>query len=700
MAEAKKTSRPSRTKKLPSDLVIPQDQAANPSAYHKRFEMLQQLAADGKISIQQMGQWWNTLLTMYETVVGEPLKEAAASLRGPLETLEDESILRRNEQELFSLQASIKKVKALSESKKKRWLDLIDGVLDAQRFARENAIGTWLYVCRSGEDGSVFIPEKMHVNFFRVWKNRFTMQEAPPGHGKTTCLRGQVLYDIGTRPWLRCLRLSDSEEKARKEVRLLREMLTSGYFQALYPKVRVLGRQDHQEESAKRLTVTRPNKHSREPTMEAAAIMSNVQGNGYDKIYADDIVKPDAANQPSVRERISFKWLNEVETRLRNPAKAEIAMIGTPWHIDDVYGKIEKQVQAGDREKWIIVRYPVKAKQGGGFHLLWPGRYNDQYYQRERSKMTAAEWARLYEMRCQPDEARIVTRLHYYPADESDPMWEMMPSTTRERFKTRLDEIRDGEQWLSVDPSATSGHASSESPITQFALTDRGYAYIRRCWFFPGNPVFQQKWLVSALLGRCAYPDEDKDLWQKYPLPREKADYILVEAQGGIKGQVILWRNFIDRELAKFKSNATGRVFLADTRGASGTNTGKRARLKAVSGYLENGIVKLPGRMVWNRNTQHMEFKQPHDPNISKLVEQIINFPSKKDDGVDTVTQWIRRFEGRIRVDVKEVPTTKIFEHEDSIREKKRQMVKAAMNPTPFNEYAAEAKWLGEMVAV
>ena len=625
---------------------IPADRMADPSFYYEQiaaiaFRLKNEPKFTGTEANKQRTFWVET----YKAITDKDLSEAARSQISPLERLEDESLLEKEEGELKRLSEAILAVPTLAPDFRRRWAAAIGLVLLLQTTCRASAIGTWLYTCRDSEKGEIFMPAPIHLSFFETWEHpdavRGTMIEAPPGHGKTTCLRGWIAHRIGKDPSRRALRLCDKDDKAIKEIRLLKNLIGSKRYQALFPHIEILGRSENQEESARRFTVSRPNWFSREPTMEAAASLSSTQGNGYDDIYADDICKPEVATQPAVREMIDTKWRSEHEERLRDPSTSRVDMIYTPWHPEDTHGRIKREIEQGARPGWKTASFPVKTDADGLPISLWPGRFDSAYYLSKRARLHPQRYARLYEMRCMPDQARIVTKLQFYPSDASDPTWKSLTPELQEAYEHRLREIAAGEQWLSIDPSATGGRASTETAITHFAITPQAKGYIRDAWFFPGNPGLLQKWLVCAIVGKIVYEDE---ALLAYSLPQvEQVHHILFEAQAGMKGQVTLWREFILNELDRLGIPWKGSLLETGTRGRDGRgqNVGKRIRLINASGYLENGIVRFAGRMEYHANLKRFSFVCSENEAIRKLVDQILNFPLGLSDGVDSVTQWI-----------------------------------------------------------
>lgn len=636
---------------------------------------------------------------LYEEVTGQKLSEGAKALRSPLERMEDERILELNEKDVDAVEASIEALPGLSPEKKGRWLRLIGRVRKLQHKARQSAEAMWVYVGRDSETGDVFRMADIHHRFFGVWadeSHRNSIIEAPPDMGKTTCFRGQKVWDVAQDQTLRCLVLLDNDDKAKKEIDVLKRAFRCGRFRALYPDIRVLSREDGSEDSRKRFTVTRPNWGSREPTFEAAGITSQINGNGYDVLYIDDPCTPEVVNRPSVRKDITFKFDNEVEMRLREPKRARIRMICTPWHPQDLAGHLTTQITEGKRSGWKVAidEFAVPDDEDGQPISPWPERYDSRYFAQQRARKTTGDYARLYRLRCLPEEERIVSRLHYYPADRDGPDWRYLSAAQRQKYSERLDSIAKAEQWLSVDPSATSGKASSEVAIVQFALTARGLAHVVDCWFFPGNPVHVQEWLLAAISGEVP---EGK----RWRIPH-RVDKVLFEAQGGMTGQVTLWENFLLRELRRHGKNFTGKLLRKGTRDlkGQGQNVGKRIRLKNAAAYLENGFVSFPGRVQYVHGAHKVRWAPSARDNIQKLVGQIVNFPTGPNDGVDAVTQWISFNEPRLMSEAG-IPPPAVQSTDSARQEAVKKRFKSLHAQTGVeDEFEKEMRWLTRRSAV
>lgn len=411
----------------PAVQPITSENLMDPKWVRARMAAIRSDERDSKVNSIDAKRMIDGLMRDYEDTTGEPLAQARRRDMPALERLASESLLEQSEQELDQIEEALKNAVMVDVKKKFRWLDLIRRTREAQAMASTSAIAFWVYVGRDQETGAVFQMGDVHRKYFQVWNspesNNIIM--APPGHAKTSSLRGQILWWIKEDPNQRILVLFDEKGKGKKEGPVLKQYIRSRRFQAIAPGVRIVSRVNGTRisESNQQFSVSRDN-ISREPTVELGGIGGMVNGNGYDRIILDDPCPPDVANQATVRDQINFTFENVVEKRLRNPAKSHINIICTPWHTDDLAGHIMGQIRSGRRSGWRVAvdEFRINDDADGRPISIWPQRFSSAFYASERNKMQRATYDRLFRLICSPDDEKIVKAVSYYPSDVSDPV--------------------------------------------------------------------------------------------------------------------------------------------------------------------------------------------------------------------------------------------------------------------------------------
>lgn len=623
----------------PAIPLIPDNRGADPTAYAETSTALVNAMLNRQLPALEVQRQLKIIGNACEECTGLNLKEAGRERLDPL--IRFDGLMEAGEGELRKLQRAVKRIDnvRISMRKKKRWLEVIDETIALQRECRGDHAKAWTYIGRDSETGKIFKMDKVHLSYFDVWADttcRNSLVMAPPGHAKTTSMRGEICCEIGDDPRLRCLLLADAKAKASKDVMLLKVILRSPRYRAIYPDVRVLGRSDGAKDTSMQFTVARVNTLSREPTIEGAAISSMINGNGYDRIFADDVSSPDCKHHPAVRRDTQVRWTGVVEERLRDPTNARIRMICTPWHEEDVAGIIMRDVERGHLSDWLVAvdQFRIKDDSTGNPISIWD-RFSVAHYTERRARL-GRDYDLNYRLVARRKQDRVVTRVHYYHSEQNN--------MTTDRDRELHDALSQGERWLSIDPAATGGQASSDNGIIEAVLTANGYAFITDCELQHAGPVWMQNWIINRIY---------------YATPRFAG--IQIEAQGGIKGQVSLWVDHIEQALkegqipdlvggewvvtqqAPYTQHLS--VVTTGTRmGGVGQAVGKRQRLAESAAYLESGMVRFAGQRQKTRHGSalRMWYRAVPSSAIEELITHILDFDGAgRLDGVDAVTQWV-----------------------------------------------------------
>ncbi|HUW59150.1 MAG TPA: hypothetical protein VMZ92_21110 [Planctomycetota bacterium] len=618
--------------------TIPEDRAGDPSVWVTRYLDVINAFGRGVLSDMETQRATDILAKGCKRLTGRDLEDAAESFRDPISNIVGkESILDLSEAELLEVAEAIKHIDDLrvTDDVKKKWAIAVKKVIRLQHEARSDPCKFWAYVGRDSEDGNVFKFSPIHLNFFDVWNdpdypNSLIM--APPGHGKSTNLRGYICWRIGKDPNRRILFITDSADKASKEVRAMKRIINSSRFHALYPKIRILGRTDDEQDTGDRFTVDRPNRLSREPTLEGYGIGSRINGNGYDIVIGDDFSPEDVRNQGYLRTQITEKWTAVVEDRLRDPARSEIKVICTPWHPEDTANKIAEQVRRGHLKRWRVEidRFRIKDDADGLAIPIWD-RFPSSHFEDKKIRQGEVRYSCNYRLQARRAQSRTVRWVKYYHS---------LPNhrNTLEKDTFLFSALERGEKWLSIDPSASSGKDSSDHGVGRFVITEGHYGFLTRCWFLHMGPGAMEDWIVNEIMSETARPYYG----------------VQIEAQGGIKGMVSGWIDNIKRKLRERGYPLADDIQFLSTGTHMNTgvrqNISKMQRLAESTGILESGLIRLAGV----RATETAKMADWYEPiegsEIAKLAEHILTFDgTNRSDGVDMVTQFALTHRHRLK---------------------------------------------------
>ena len=155
--------------------------------------------------------------------------------------------------------------------------------------------------------------------------------ETPPQHGKSTAVTETLpSWFLGRWPDKQVILASYSDEFAERFCRRNREKLQRlgrDVFGISMGKVNRAGEFELAEHRGRLI---------------ARGLLSGITGNPADLLIVDDPVKTrQEADSPTIRSRIWEEWQNSLKSRFA--AGAKVIVIMTPWHEDDLAGRILRQ---------------------------------------------------------------------------------------------------------------------------------------------------------------------------------------------------------------------------------------------------------------------------------------------------------------------------------------------------------------------
>jgi hypothetical protein len=127
--------------------------------------------------------------------------------------------------------------------------------------------------------------------------------------------------------------------------------------------------------------------------MRAAGVGGAIVGRGCDLLIADDLIRnAEVAASATYREAIARWWASTALTRLAPDGSALV--IGTPWHRDDLFGRLRAAEERGG-ERWAALRLPALSegigdplgRPAGG--ALWPDRFDAAWLAARRAAYAA-----------------------------------------------------------------------------------------------------------------------------------------------------------------------------------------------------------------------------------------------------------------------------------------------------------------------
>lgn len=308
-------------------------------------------------------------------------------------------------------------------------------------------------------------------------------------------------------------------------------------------------------------------------------IMAGITGNPASLIIIDDPVKNrQEADSQTYRDRLWEEWQNSIKSRLC--AGGKVIVIMTPWHEDDLAGRILKGEKNAE-----LIRLPVEAGENDllgrrvgeplcpelGKDEKWLEDFKQSYLNDPRGGQRA--WSALYLCTPRTETGNLVRR----------DWWQFYDTENAPDFASEL---------ISVDAAFKGGENNDYVSIQVWGKHRQDY-YLRYC--------------LNRHLDFPATLEAIRSAARLYP----NAQTVLIEDKAN--GSAVI--QTLQRELFCIAVNPLG---------------GKVARVNAVSAAIESGHVFLPdgAKCPW----------------VADFIEQFTAFPhAAHDDMVDAASQALHR---------------------------------------------------------
>lgn len=166
--------------------------------------------------------------------------------------------------------------------------------------------------------------------------------------------------------------------------------------------------------SEKSITVSRRTKVLREPSVEAGAVGVDMTGSHYDAIFVDDPVQRENSRTLDQRDKV-HEYIMSLFALL-DPGGI-LFLVGTRWHPDDAYGRIEKTDKAREEKgKPPFFKKLIRSCYDGPGGLLFPTRLDHEFLEEARSR-DARLFAANYENKPVADADKTFKAEHHQVRD-------------------------------------------------------------------------------------------------------------------------------------------------------------------------------------------------------------------------------------------------------------------------------------------
>jgi phage terminase large subunit-like protein len=232
-------------------------------------------------------------------------------------------------------------------------------------------------------------PRRLLGNIHRDVINWWNRQDAkshqmlllPRDHGKSALLAYRVAWSLTKDPTKRILLISSTSNLATKQLKFIKDILTSDKYRILWPEM--VNREEVKREkwTEREISVDHPLRRDwaiRDPSIFTAGLTSNIVGLHCDIAALDDIVVAGNAYTEEGREKTEEQYglLSSIET-----VNSQEWVVGTRYHPLDLYAKLAQlEIERWDAEQQVTHReplfeteeYPVENIGDGTGEFLWP----------------------------------------------------------------------------------------------------------------------------------------------------------------------------------------------------------------------------------------------------------------------------------------------------------------------------------------
>lgn len=200
-------------------------------------------------------------------------------------------------------------------------------------------------------------PRRLLGNIHREVIQWWTRQDAkthqllllPRDHGKSAMIAYRVAWELTKDPTLRVLYISSTSNLATKQLKFIKDILTSDIYRVYWPEMVEKEEQKREKWTEKEISIDHPLRKLesiREPSIFTAGLTTNIVGLHCDIAVMDDVVVASNAYLEEGRNKVEeqYGYLSSVEG-----ANAREWVVGTRYHPKDLYaGLISRMIEEYD----------------------------------------------------------------------------------------------------------------------------------------------------------------------------------------------------------------------------------------------------------------------------------------------------------------------------------------------------------------
>jgi predicted phage terminase large subunit-like protein len=417
----------------------------------------------------------------------------------------------------------------------------------------------------------------------------------PPRHGKSQLVSIYFpAWFIGRQPNKKVLMVSHTTDLAVDFGRKVRNLIDTDTYRKIFPTVTLAA----DSKSAGRWNTNVGGEYF------ACGVGSALAGRGADLLLVDDPHnEQDIINGNFDVFDKAYEWFT-YGARTRLMPGGRVAIIQTRWHLDDLTGRVLKDMSLNEAaDQYEVVEFPaiLEVKKDGKVteKALWPEFFDLDALSRTKASMPLFQWNAQYQQNPTAEEAALVKREWWKIWKKEDP-----PSCEY--------------IIMSLDAAAESHNRADFTALTTWGV------------FFNEEASAYHIILLNSIKRRVEFPELKRLAYEEYT-EWEPDSFIVEKKSSGVA---------LYQELRRMG------VMVQEFTPHRGTGD-KMARLNSVADIVQSGL-------VWVPETRWAE----------ELVEEVAGFPFvSHDDLVDATVMVLMRFRqgGFIRLPTDEPEDIKYF---------------------------------------
>lgn len=181
----------------------------------------------------------------------------------------------------------------------------------------------------------------VHKELIRWWTREDSKQHQlvllPRDHQKSRMIAYRVAWEITKRPWIRVLYISSTSNLASKQLKFIKDILTSPIYSFYWPEMVSADPNQREKWTEGEISIDHPLRKKeavRDPTIFTAGLTTNITGLHCDIAVMDDIVVGDNAYTQESREKVKTQasYLASIAG-----TGSRMWVVGTRYHPNDLY---------------------------------------------------------------------------------------------------------------------------------------------------------------------------------------------------------------------------------------------------------------------------------------------------------------------------------------------------------------------------